>query len=154
MYRRCSWSIISGERKNTKGCVLLQPERWLGKPCPLLRHIEIGDQLVRGEWIVFFYHYGCPMCEELIPTYLQRARDMAAQNNSAKVALVQLSPQREAPAPLALDGAPCLAGNVSQVREWVVSTPIELRFAAGIVKKVTPAEKLTTTRGELRGSSD
>lgn len=59
--------------------VILEPEKWIGKPLPIAAHIDIGRQLTSGRWTLVFYHHDCPKCQEVMPQYVpKRAMEAAA----------------------------------------------------------------------------
>ncbi len=53
---------------------VLEPGEWAGKELPILEHIDIGDRLKAGNWLVLLYHYDCPGCAEAIPNVRVQAR--------------------------------------------------------------------------------
>jgi len=68
-----------GEIVGDESVVLLEPETWVGQPCPILSHIDIGRELARGQWIVVLYHHDCPHCQERVPEFDREARVEAAR---------------------------------------------------------------------------
>jgi hypothetical protein len=53
--------------------ILLEPEKWVGRRCPILKYTDIGEELSHGSWLVVLYHHDCPRCRELVPEYEARA---------------------------------------------------------------------------------
>jgi hypothetical protein len=119
--------------------VVLEPENWIGKPCPLLRHIDVGDQLKVGKWKVVLYHYDCTECQAAVPKFEAMARDPAAMNG-AKVALIAMppfaSPGQDLPSP----DSPCLLDRLSADRDWFAQTPVVLDLVDGKVIAATSGE--------------
>ena len=74
--------------------VLLEPERWAGKRFPLLGHVDIGDRLSKGDWIVLFKHDGCPGCAEAVPRYQRLAATLARENSPVSMAMIDLEPTK------------------------------------------------------------
>jgi uncharacterized membrane protein YphA (DoxX/SURF4 family) len=50
--------------------VWLAPQQWVGRPFPLVRHIDGGARLGSGTWIIMFHHWRCARCREHIPQYV------------------------------------------------------------------------------------
>ena len=126
----------SGDILGQSEFVVLEPETWVGKRLPLLEHVDIGDQLAQGEWIVLLYHHDCPSCGEVITRYVQPARDRP------RVALVEVPKHGRAPEQVELDASCCSVGRLSQTREWFVTTPVELLLEGGVVKRVVSSRDL------------
>jgi hypothetical protein len=45
---------------------VLEPETWVGKKLPILEHIDIGEKLSKGNWLILLYHHDCPDCIKAI----------------------------------------------------------------------------------------
>ena len=130
----------SGEIFGDDSLVVLEPETWVGKPFPLSKHIDVGEQLAQGKWIVLLYHLDCPGCRQAAPQYLELSKDLAQKPDCPKVALIELPGHSSDTSEY--QAAYCLTGHLSRDREWFVTTPVELRLDEGIVKQVTDAEEL------------
>jgi len=50
----------------TSSYEVLEPETWVGKKLPILQHIDIGEKLSRGNWLILLYHHDCPDCAKAI----------------------------------------------------------------------------------------
>ena len=46
----------SGDILGEDSLVVLDPETWVGKPFPLSKHVDVGERLAEGKWIVLLYH--------------------------------------------------------------------------------------------------
>ena len=106
--------------------VVLEPETWIDKPFPLLKYIDISEQLARGDWLVMLYHHDCPSCLREIPRYERLAA-------SRPTALVEMPPYAPSGLGPVAASSPCVRGRVADVREWFVETPAELMLKDGIV---------------------
>lgn len=147
----------SGHVLGQSGLVVLEPETWVGKRLPLLAHVDIGDQLAQGEWIVLLYHHDCPSCRDVIARYAQppngppidethsRPAERAADSGRPRVALVEVPKHGTVPEQVGFDASCCLMGRLSQTREWFVTTPVELLLEGGVVKRVTVSRDLTSS---------
>src|SRR5690606_34159712 len=47
-------------RAATGGLVILEPEKWIGKPLPIADWIDVD--LSTGDWIVLLHRHDCPAC--------------------------------------------------------------------------------------------
>ena len=58
--------------------VTLEPEKWVGKFCPLFSHlVNDATPLLKGEWIVVIGKQGCAECEALVRDFLPKHRNVA-----------------------------------------------------------------------------
>lgn len=74
--------------KITSKYEVLELETWVGKKLPILEHIDIGDQLKKGTWLILLYHYDCPGSGQAIPMYEQMAPDLAGNEDFLRIALI------------------------------------------------------------------
>jgi len=124
--------------------VILKPETWPGKPFALIEHIDVGNRLAEGQWLVLLYHHGCHDCERAIPIY----EDLAGRSTTTKVALIEMPPygNRGGHGP-----SGCVNGRLSDKRDWFATTPVvvlvrEGKVLAELAKEYVerPEEFLTT----------
>ena len=103
--------------------VILQPEKWVGKQFPLFEHIDVGDTLSKGKWIVLLHHDGCPDCVEAVPRYRRMSHELRAGDTDLAVALIAIPPVRHSATGLRPNKDRPLRGALADVREWLVTTP-------------------------------
>jgi hypothetical protein len=104
--------------------IIVEPERMAGEPFHLGRHIDIGDRLARGRWLVFLYQVGCPECERL---FLQTREAFAEPLIDVEIAVVQVpSHSPTALGKAKVDGLPFVHGRLDDKVEWFVRTPLLL----------------------------
>lgn len=118
--------------------VVLEPETWTGKRFPLLAHIDRGERLANGHWIVLLYHHDCPQCLETLPRY-EALAETAADDRVPSVALVEVPPFGPS------DNLPLSRAHRARLRDtkdWFVQTPTEILLADGTVTAVRGAEEL------------
>ncbi|MCY2927556.1 MAG: hypothetical protein NT031_19375, partial [Planctomycetota bacterium] len=122
-----------GSLTEASGIVLLEPEKWPGKPFGLLQHIDVGQRLSRGRWVVMLFHHGCPTCAEAIPRYRRMARDLR-NPEQLSVALIEMPPHQksESAVPPGKEGP--MWGKLDGRREWFVTTPAVALLVDGVVK--------------------
>ena len=46
--------------------VVLEPEKWIGLPCPLLKHLSAPLDIASGPLTLLLVHPDCPKCQELL----------------------------------------------------------------------------------------
>jgi len=137
----------SGMIEGEGNLVVLEPEKWVGKPFPLIKYIDIGEKLKTGRWVVVLYHYDCSTCKEVIEKFRHIIQLTPAQSRSVALALIEVPP--------------CDAGNVpgnyaygqlSHTISWFIQTPLTLLLDGGIVQKeVAGDQKLDKVREILVG---
>ena len=137
----------SGDIFGDSQFVVLEPESWVGKRFPLLSHIDIGDELVKGNWIVVLYHHDCPACEEVIPKYRNLAREVTARRGGARIGLIEMAPYCAERKELDSESAPCRWGRLGKDREWLGAVPMEITLRQGVVAEAQPGYSLRTFLG-------
>jgi hypothetical protein len=115
--------------------VLIRPEEWVGRPCPLFGHIDVGGRLEEGEWMVLFYRPDCSECQQALPLYLHRASEYGLHPHDLGWAVIDVGGGTPGDGPRA-DSA-VVSGSLRLSRRWVVRTPTILRLQDGIVVQVT-----------------
>jgi hypothetical protein len=122
---------IEGTLPNNR-IVVLKPEKWIGKPFPLTEYIDMveREQLSRGSWIIVFYHYDCPVCQQAIPAYERLAEQLQSAKKDTRIALIEILPY--GPAALSSNFL-CRPGRLNDSKEWFITTPTEVRITNGQV---------------------
>ena len=115
------------------GLVILEPEKWIGRPLPIVLHIDIGSQLASGRWTIVLYHHDCPKCQEALPKYEQLASRHASKPDPVRIALVEVPPYGRMPGH-EHGTTPTACGRLSSKREWFVQAPVEITLEHGVVK--------------------
>jgi len=137
--RPTAWLGPDGGIVGDAKAVLLEPRTWLGRECPLLRHMDIGKRLSEEAWTVVLYRHDCPRCRAVLPQYETGAAAMAGQPNAPGVALVAIPPYEKPESPLTGRGA-CLRGRLSDRRDWLVATPAVIHLVQGEVVMAEESE--------------
>lgn len=125
-YRESTGNVASGE------IYIAEPVEWIGKELPLLPHIDIGQDLLGGEWIVLLYHHDCPKCQDAVAEYERGVRHL--DPSSPRIALVEVPPWD--PDATLTDSA-CRRGRLDDSRSWFVQTPAHLLLSSGVVLQVS-----------------
>jgi len=114
----------------TSAYEVLEPETWVGKRLPILDHIDIGDKLEKGTWLLLLYHHDCPDCIKAIAKYEQMARDLAGNEDFLRIALIEVPPYGLLPIS---ETTPCALGRLPDTKEWFVTTPAAALISEGKV---------------------
>jgi hypothetical protein len=131
-YSRPATLAMDGAIVGGSETVSLEPDAWLNRPFPLLDHINIGDRIRRGNWIVFLYHRDCQKCNAALGHYRQLAADLQGQEDAPRVALIEV-PVKENAGAREEERAPCIQGWLNPGKRWLVRTPIALVIGEGYV---------------------
>lgn len=125
--------------------VVIRPEKWIGTPCPLLKHIAIGAALHRGEWRIVLIRVGCERCEEIVSDSVRDRRDDFAQGHT-RTAFVELPTSDSDTSASERDtdrddrfsfvGFGPRFGKLSDAFQWYVATPTEIVIRNGTVMEV------------------
>lgn len=108
--------------------VVLEPEHWIGKRLPIAGAIDLD--LSQGEWTILLHRHDCPVCQEQVPHYEQRAA------MGERVALVEVPPYGD----FERHGNDCSYARLQGAHDWFVQTPVELRLKDGVVQAVKTHE--------------
>ena len=114
--------------------VVLEPEKWVGKRFPLLKYIDVGESLARGEWIVLLHREGCRHCEQAIPKSEQLAEDFGLQHGTPRMPLVEVP--RVAGRVSSRRSSACVLGMLTSGKAWFLETPLEVRLEKGMVVQI------------------
>jgi hypothetical protein len=125
-----------GQLTTASAVVVLEPRDWVGKLCPLLKHIDIGEKLGRGDWILMMYRWDCDKCQPWVSQYVALGHALRSQSGGLRVALVELPPIIPA-LPTDSSAAACSRGRLREDRRWVTRAPVFLRLKSGVVDVVT-----------------
>jgi hypothetical protein len=109
---------------------VLEPEIWVGKKLPILQHIDIGEKLSKGNWLILLYHHDCPDCIKAIGKYKQMARNLAGNEDFLQIALIEIPPYGHAPIG---QNTTCTLGRLGDTKEWFVTTPATALLSEGKV---------------------
>jgi hypothetical protein len=111
--------------------VTLEPETWVGKRLPLLRHIDICSELAKGQWHVILYHYNCALCRQVMARYEQIARQR--EQDEPRIAFVEVPEYNESGTVFARDESVCTFGHLKTDTKWYVTTPVLIELEQGLV---------------------
>jgi thiol-disulfide isomerase/thioredoxin len=125
--------LLSEPKLVTSQYEVLEPETWVGKELPIINHIDIGEQLKTGNWLIMLYHHDCPDCIATIPKIEQMAREIQGNEDLLRIALIEIPPY----CPNNKDeGCSCIHGHLTNAKEWFIITPTVALLTNGKVKSV------------------
>jgi hypothetical protein len=116
--------------------VVLEPEKWVDKRFPLLKHIDLGTRLAEGQWIVVLYRHDCPKCQSAVLEYRELAADLAKQSNSPRVAMIELPPFGDSADLFVSPQSPVTLARLSDRVEWFVEVPLKLVLSDATVLSI------------------
>jgi hypothetical protein len=133
---RRAYVAADEEAFGNSGFVLLEPDRWVGGRFPLVTYINTADRdrLLRGSWIVVFYHAECSRCQRILSRYESLGQDLRLSGDDFSIALIRVSSNGETE-PLVQTA--CYRGALSENIEWLIKTPYEVRVTDGVVTSAT-----------------
>jgi hypothetical protein len=133
------FAVLDGETDldANASLVVLEPEKWMGRRCPLLSYADIGAELSQGRWLVVLYHHDCPRCRAGIPIYEAKGRSAASDPAAPRIAFLAVPPHGT-PLWQFAPGLACRQGKLTESKEWFVATPAVVRLQDGVVQE-TPA---------------
>jgi hypothetical protein len=127
---------LEGRRPNSAlisetGLVVLDPGDWVGRPFPLLKHIEIDTDLAAGHWKVLLVQPDCADCRAAVRQLADNLR--RSRPPMLRWAVVSLSsgPLPEDFAPV---GAGYRVGRLDAHHEWFAQTPVEIEIDNAVVE--------------------
>jgi hypothetical protein len=129
-------AVLDGETDVNAPRVLLKPERWAGRRCPLLPYTDLGEELSHGRWLVVLYHHDCLRCREVVPVYEEMARTAAADPAAPRIAFLAVPPYGT-PVWQFAPRSSCRHGRLNEGKEWFVTTPAVIRLQDGVVESDT-----------------
>lgn len=124
--------VLSGFEKDM---VFLRPKTWIGEPFPLADYIDVGRKLKKEKWTVLIFNHKSPNVNKMLEKCETLSRDLAARNETMKVAIIEVPPfGRGGPLPASPD-VPCLIGCLNEAQDWVMGKSFLLVIENGVVTK-------------------
>lgn len=130
---------------------LVNPADWVGRRLPLLDHIDIGDQIAQGSWIVVLHRHDCSACHDVLPRCRSLARDWSQTEslNYPRFAFIEMPPHT-AQAIEFDTGASWIDGRLADDLDWFAKTPAVLFIEDGFVRPITDLDALPGAKKVLR----
>jgi thiol-disulfide isomerase/thioredoxin len=120
----------SAPKRGLLNCLFYCPHDPCIQKLPILQHLDIGERLSKGNWLILLYHHDCPDCIRAIAKYEQVARELAGNEDFLQIALIEVPPYGRSPIG---QNTLCTLGQLAQTKEWFVSTPAEALISEGKV---------------------
>jgi hypothetical protein len=129
--------IASQHRKSaaygsSREVFVAEPKTWIDKELPLVPNIDIGQELLQGDWIVLLYHYDCPTCQDAMAQYQRNGGHL--DPSAPRIAFVEVPPCDPSVSP---HESACRRGRLDNSRDWFVETPTHLLLLSGVVRIVS-----------------
>jgi hypothetical protein len=134
-----------GDFSGDSSIVVIEPEKWVGKPFPLSIYIDVGPQLSRGRWTVILHHHDCPKCQELV-TAMEAG--FASTSQTPRLALIEVPPFGQSRANMAFPTT-TVHGRLSPDRDWFVQTPAVIELNEGRVVDSSTGD-VSAVKGSLK----
>jgi hypothetical protein len=113
--------------------VVLRPKTWMMHTLPLLRHIDIGNKIAKGKWIVLLYRADCDRCATALPQFQEMASNLKDNMLPVQAACVNIAPATSTPREGSAFAATATWGCLAAGRTWFVKTPCILLLYDGQV---------------------
>jgi thiol-disulfide isomerase/thioredoxin len=110
------------------GLIVLEPEKWVGKPCPLTRYITVQSPISLGTCRIVLFHSDCPDCQRLLPQVEEIAR-----NKGIRTILVEIPPVAPPEQSIVPYNTVCEIGLLDASKEWFATTPVIIDLSNGQV---------------------
>ncbi len=133
---------LDGEIVGSSRAVHLHPEKWVGRPLPLLPHIKIDVPLAEGDWLIGFIRTGCTTCEGFVKRYERLAAHWPSGHGFPRLALIDVAPISSTDNDGNDSRWGIAHGHLAPERHWDVAVPLELRLREGSVSSLTAGTDL------------
>lgn len=134
-----------GDIEGVGKTVLLEPDAWRGKRFPLLKHVNIREDVSRGLWVVLLFRDGCPACRDAVALYEDLARSIGQGPGRPRVAVVEFSPYEADYVP----AETLTHGYLSNDWQWQAPIPVGLLIDDGDVRKVYEDPRQALVIGQI-----
>jgi hypothetical protein len=135
MWTTQSTQLLAADQPLTDGStILLDPARWIGSKCPLLRYIDIGAELSDGDWTLVLVDNRCTRCETAIADAVDDA--VARPDLSERIAFIDVRQAREP----RLSARQFKWGRLMPAHRWLVKVPTTIHLRSGMVVGLSPPE--------------
>jgi hypothetical protein len=143
-------TAIEGQTFGKPGeLVVLEPEKWPGQRFSLADHIDIGSQLLTGQWIILLVHHDCDRCAAAVRKYVALHSSFIVPPSSfpeppSRLAIIEMPPFADSTDPPPWQLPPSvLSGRLDETRDWFATTPVAITIKDGLIisaKESTAAE--------------
>ncbi len=129
-------TTVSGltEDGNIKGdaqAVRFNPETWIGKRLPLLKQIDIGQELSEGDWTLILYQHNCSLCEKVLSGLEEGSETRAMEGERRRVVLIEMSGQDKNRVSRVSNASGWRTARLDGRRTWLVTVPAILTLRDG-----------------------
>ena len=122
---------------NGKKIISVEPEKWIGKPLPLLPYIKCCDNLTNGVWLILLYKHKCPVCIEAKGEFRDLSEEFLNRNNCPRIAVIDTPPYDKNTSGNSSKDS-CSYGKLQSLadQKWMVHATLVLLVDQGKVQRV------------------
>ena len=113
--------------------VILEPEAWIDRRFPLLKSIDVEDNMASGDWAVVLYNKECDGCAEFMHRIEDFFNKSLSESNSLRCAVIEIMGKAS---PVPVKRIRCIWAELPEDREWFAVTPAVICLRNGIVTGV------------------
>ncbi|SRR5579875_1719375 len=140
----------TGELPGPGLMIVIDPQDWIGRRLPLLPHIDIGERLQSGDWLIVLYRRDCQPCHEQLPLLFTALRRIPlGDERKALIALVEV-PSNSLHSSFLGNERPDAWVKLPTGPQWIVQTPLFLRLQDGVVRGVAHTAEAALRLGKSR----
>jgi hypothetical protein len=121
-----------GNMVDNSRLLILRPSKWKNKRLPLVRFINLENDLTAGNWLVVLHSSHCAYCQTLIPEIVQMFQS-SVQRSDGGVRLALIDVVRNRPPE---ETTWIVQGSFSNRWNWFVQPPVVLDVKNGVVVDV------------------
>jgi hypothetical protein len=121
------------------GVLLIEPEKWDGHPLPILKSVDIQEDLKHGEWEVLLMRGSCPHCQTIV-NEIQEGKSLSSHGKRVqRWAIIDFDEELQLPAEdlaMAKLGALHVGQVDAHLRKALVPVPVIFDMTSGVVHNV------------------
>ena len=128
----------------------------MGKELPILKHMDVAEQLKSGTWLLVLYHHDCSKCAAAIEACMNAVYEIegAEPGRDPGIALISVPPHG---VPSVGQSTRYLLGELSPRKTWFVMTRTVVLIVDGKTSEVWGNRKVQWSQvlqSSLRGQKD
>jgi hypothetical protein len=121
------------------GTIACDIATWVGCRLPLIEHIDCGDRLSRGDWVITLIKHDCKNCQDRA----EAVETLSRNHEALRFALIEIPPFAASTEALISPRSDCVYGRLNDSVRWVMPTPQSLLVHNGNVVAVLDDEQIS-----------